>query len=102
MKSWAQPLTEALPWLALALAVVNVLLVVWLLLRRPGPSADQEALQAAQALQASTQILASLHSGNDRLERELRREISDTSRGGRQELAQSFATFQQTLVGQSA
>ena len=55
-----------------------------------------------QAQQTRTDLLTSLQTGNDRLERELRREISDTSRGGRQELAQSFATFQQALVGQSA
>jgi DNA recombination protein RmuC len=39
---------------------------------------------------------------NERLERELRREITESSRGGRQELTQSLATFQQTLVAQSA
>ena len=89
-------MTELLPWLAWALAVVNLLLLLWLVMRRP------DATAAEQAQQARAELLTSLHSGNDRLERELRREISDTSRGGRQELAQSFATFQQTLVGQSA
>ena len=83
-------------WLALALLVVNVSIGIWLALRSPDVSAGQ------QAQHARTELLASLNSGNDRLERELRREISETSRGGRQELAQSFATFQQTLVGQSA
>ena len=39
---------------------------------------------------------------NERLERELRREITESSRGGRQELTQSLATFQQTLVAQSS
>ena len=80
----------------MALAVVNLLLLLWLLLRRPDGTA------AEQSRQASANLLASLHSGNDRLERELRREISDSSRGGRQELAQSIATFQQALLGQSA
>ena len=89
-------MTELLPWLALALAIVSVLLLLWLLLRKPDGTA------AEQARQSRTELLASMQTGNDRLERELRREISDTSRGGRQELAQSFATFQQTLVGQSA
>ena len=82
-------------WLGLALLVVNVLIGLWLALRSP----DTRAAEQAQLARA--ELLASLQSGNDRLERELRREISDTSRGGRQELAQSFATFQQALVGQS-
>ena len=92
-------MTELLPWLAWALAVVNLLFLLWLVMRRPDATAAE---QAQEAQQARAELLTSLHSGNDRLERELRREISDTSRGGRQELAQSFATFQQTLVGQSA
>jgi DNA recombination protein RmuC len=86
-------------WIALALLVLNVLIGLiglWLALRKPDASAAQ------QAQQTHTDLLTSLQTGNDRLERELRREISDTSRGGRQELVQSFATFQQTLVGQSA
>jgi DNA recombination protein RmuC len=86
-------------WIALALLVLNVLIGLiglWLALRKPDASAAQ------QAQQTRTELLTSLQTGNDRLERELRREISDTSRGGRQELVQSFATFQQTLVGQSA
>jgi DNA recombination protein RmuC len=36
------------------------------------------------------------------MERELRHDIVESSRGGRQELSQSFATFQQTLVQQGA
>jgi len=47
-------------------------------------------------------LLAGLAAGNDKLERELRREIGDSARASRQELATSFATFQQTLVQQSA
>ena len=34
--------------------------------------------------------------------RELRREVTESARGGRQELAQNLATFQQTLVQQGA
>ena len=76
-------------WLALAALLLNLLLLVWLLLRRPAASGREE-------------LLAGLAAGNDRLERELRREISDSSRSSRQELATTFATFQQTLVQQSA
>lgn len=76
-------------WLALALLLANLLLLLWLLLRKPGDSGRNE-------------LLAGLSAGNDKLERELRREIGDSSRASRQELATSFATFQQTLVQQSA
>ena len=44
---------------------------------------------------------AELMAANERMERELRREISESSRGGRQELTQSFGSFQQALVQQS-
>ena len=77
-----------------------------------GPSALERTLQAAtekeheaahRAAEQNTQsALAALQMANERLERELRREITESSRGGRQELTQSLATFQQTLVAQSS
>jgi DNA recombination protein RmuC len=76
-------------WLALLLLLANLLLLVWLLLRKPAANGREE-------------LLAGLAAGNDKLERELRREITDSARSGRQELAGTFATFQQTLVQQSA
>jgi len=76
-------------WLALAALLLNLLLLLWLLMRRPAASGREE-------------LLAGLAAGNDRLERELRREISDSSRSSREELGTTFATFQQTLVQQSA
>ncbi len=76
-------------WLVLAALGLNLLLLVWLLLRKPAAGGGAD-------------VLAGLAAGNDKLERELRREISESSRSGRQELAASFATFQQTLVQQSA
>ena len=75
----------------MALLVVNLLLLVWLLLRQPADNG-----------QAGAELLAGMTAGHDKLERELRREISDNSRYSRQELATTFATFQQTLVRQSA
>jgi DNA recombination protein RmuC len=90
-------------WLVLALAVVNVLVVVWLAMRKPDAEVAQAALVAEQSRAAAqAEVLAQLRSSSERLERELRREISETSRGGRQEMGQSLATFQQTLVAQSA
>jgi DNA recombination protein RmuC len=76
-------------WLALFLLLVNLLLLVWLLVRRPPASSSNE-------------LLAGIAAGNDKLEREMRREIGDSARNSRQELATTFATFQQTLVQQSA
>ena len=79
-----------------ALAVVNALVLIWLALRKPDDSAAKQAEQTSTALQGFVQ------SSNDKVERELRREITESSRGGRQELTQAFATFQQTVVAQSA
>lgn len=77
------------PWILLALAALTFVLVVWLLLRKP-PAFDHSTL------------IATLGAANERIERELRREIGESSRGARQETAQSFATFQQALVQQGA
>ncbi len=73
-----------LPALAVV-AVIQLALLVWLLARRPPPPDHGELLAA-----------------NQRTERELRREIAESSRGARQETAQAFATFQQSLVMQGA
>ncbi len=79
---------SAVVWLVGALALLNLLLLVWLLLRKP-PDAGR------------TELLGAIGSTTERIERELRREISESSRGGRQELTQSFGSFQQALVQQS-
>ena len=79
-------------WLMIALGVANLLLLIWLLLRKPAEPSDT----------GRTELLATIAAGHDKLERELRREIGDNSRSSRQELATTFATFQQTLVQQSA
>ncbi len=79
-------------WLMVALLLANALLLVWLLVRQPARSTSD----------ANAELLAGIADGSDRLERELRREISGSSRSSREELATVFATFQQTLVRQSA
>ncbi len=79
-------------WLITGLLVAVLLLVglmLGLMLRKPDRSAQIE-------------LLAGLAAGHEKTERELRREIAETSRSSRQELASTFATFQQALVGQSA
>ncbi|WP_159272751.1 DNA recombination protein RmuC [Variovorax boronicumulans] len=75
-----------------ALAVVQLVLVIWLLARRPPPPDHSEMLG----------VLAAMGRANERTERELRHEIGESSRGARQETAQAFATFQQSLVQQGA
>jgi len=89
-------LNNMVVWWVLVLGVLNVLLLLWLLLRRPDNSQAQVAEQERAAM------LTAVQTGTERLERELRREISESSRGGRQELTQNLATFQQSLVQQGA
>ena len=74
-------------WLIAALALATLVLVIALLLRKP-PTRDA----------AHGQLLAA----SERLERELRREISESSRGARQELTHTLATFQEAVVKQGA
>ena len=78
----------------LLLALVNLVLVVWLLLRKPADVGGEAAAAVAAPLdKARNDLLAA----NERLERELRLEITGSSRGARQELAQSLALFQGNL-----
>ena len=76
-------------WILGALILANLVLLIVLLLRKPRVLVD--AGQAAELLAAS-----------ERVERELRREVSESSRGARQELTHTLATFQQALVRQGA
>ena len=76
-------------WITATLLLLNALLLVWLVVRQPGD-------------RVRTELLAALTAGHEKVERELRREISESARSSRQELASIFATFQQTLTQQSA
>lgn len=75
-----------------ALAVIQLVLVIWLL-ARPQPTPDHSDL---------LRVLATMGAASERTERELRHEIAESSRGARQETAQAFATFQRSLVQQGA
>lgn len=76
-------------WLLLALAALNLILVLVLLLRRPAPP--------------DATVLATVVDGAvDKAERSLRQELSDSARATRQESAQQLATFQQALLAQGA
>lgn len=74
-------------WIAIALGLAAVVMLAALLMRKP-PAQD-----AARA---------ELMAANERLERELRREISESLRGVRTELTHTLATFQEALVRQGA
>ena len=72
-------------WILLALLIVVLLLVLWLALRR----ADHGPVQA-------------LNDTLQHLERELRDEVARSAGGTRTEIAQTLATFQQTLLAQQS
>ena len=76
-------------YLLLVLLFVNLLLVGWLLFRKLPD-------------RTTPQIQALVLAGNDKIEREVRREIVDNGRANRHELSTTFATFQQTLTQQSS
>jgi len=78
-------------WIAVGVGVFNALLLVALLRRPSGNEAANLVLQ---------QSLQSMHEKLERIERELRTEIAESSRGGRQELTQNLALFQQSQVQQ--
>ncbi|MDP3701463.1 MAG: DNA recombination protein RmuC [Hylemonella sp.] len=79
-------------WALLVLGVLNLVLLLALVLRR----------EDAKSAQAGDLLRAELQAGSERLGRELRQEISESSRSSRLELTQNLATFQQTLVQQGA
>ncbi|MFM8823420.1 MAG: DNA recombination protein RmuC [Limnohabitans sp.] len=76
---------------AVLLAVLIGVFLIW----------RQLKLQAYDK-QELAQLTATLNAANERLERELRNAITESARGGRQELIQTLGTFQQSLVQQSA
>jgi DNA recombination protein RmuC len=71
-------------WFVTVLAVLNLLLLIWLALRRP-PADDS--------------LKTEMRAGSERLERELRDELGRSAQGTRQELVSTLANFQQTLTG---
>ena len=79
-------------WLLLALAALNVVVLLVLLLRRPEQGAQEALAGLAQLVRDSA----------ERSERGLRQDIAESGRAGRQESAQALAGFQQTLTSQAA
>ncbi len=82
----------------LGLSAVNTLawVALWFWLRARHNSAERAAKEAR------TGVVEALRGSAERLERDLRREIGESSRDARQELTQNLATFQQTMVQQGA
>ena len=74
-------------WVLAALGAANLALLAVLALRKP-PGDDT--------------LRAELLAANERLERELRREVDESSRGVRQELTHGLTQFQESLVRQAA
>jgi DNA recombination protein RmuC len=95
-------MTEWTGLAGVALGVVQLVLLVVLLRGRRGADSQTRDQEATQQEARRQEILARLQSSTERLERELRREVQESARSGRQELAQNLATFQQSLVQQGA
>ena len=75
-------------WILIALVLASLVLLFILVVRKPPVVTDSGR--------------AELMAASERMERELRREISESSRGARQELTLTLATFQEALVNQGA
>ncbi|MDR7304992.1 DNA recombination protein RmuC [Rhodoferax saidenbachensis] len=87
---------QGLEWVLVALAVLQLGLLAYGLMQRGRPvppTAQQEAQRQ--------ELLALVKTSSERLERELRREVTESARDGRQELSQNLALFQKALVEQS-
>ena len=104
-------------WASWALGGLNLLVLVFLLLRyRVSPEAqanriaellaekttEQTATQASMQTAWQQQQFAAAQAQIERLERELRTEISQSSVQGRQEAMHNLTLFQQSLLQQSA
>ncbi len=80
----------------LALALLNLLGLVWLATRGTDHAAAAEPLREAVQAAALAQ-----RDQAERAARDLRSELQDSARAGRTELQGTLATFQQTLLAQS-
>jgi len=95
-------MTEWMVVAGVALGLVQLVLLVLLLRSRNPYDPQVRAQELAQQEAQRQELLARLQSSSERVERELRREVQESARSGRQELAQNLATFQQSLVQQTA
>src|SRR5205085_575656 len=79
-------------WIQVALLALNLLLLLWLVLR---PARGPDLQKGLEALQQAGRADV------ERLERGLRAEVQTSAQGTRQELNQTLGLFQQTLTAQS-
>ena len=97
-------MNESMVWALLGLTLVTLLVAGWtaLALGSLRAGAAQAGLDAQLQHKALQDLRAQLQLGNERLERELRHEVTQSAQSARQELAQNLATFQQTMTQQGA
>ncbi len=88
-------MNDVLLWLVLAGIFLSCALTLWLGLRA------RDASHRA-AMQDKAELLSAVMAGSERLAREIRQELSESSRAARQESSATLATFQQTLTQQAA
>ncbi|HPW84913.1 MAG TPA: DNA recombination protein RmuC, partial [Rhodoferax sp.] len=74
-------------WPLLGMALLNLLALVWLARSQRGNGDDLEQQLQRKELQ---DLRVQLQAATERLERELRTEITESARGGRQELSQNL------------
>ncbi len=86
---------------ALILALLNLLLLIglftWIFWRLPN-TVERDQLLKQEQLAQHVDMKATLSTANERLERELRTQITESERGGRAEMAQSLGTIQTQLT----
>ena len=92
---------ETVLWVALALGLLNLLLLVALWLRRPRRPDDVPGRDELPQLLAPV-LERSVAQHGERLERGLRQELGEGARTTRQELGQSLDRFQAAVTSQSA
>lgn len=85
-------------WATLAVVQTVVLLAVWVYVRRPTGERPEQALERQRLHDAVLKTTEQV----GQLERELRRELSESARGQRQEVTQTLSTFQEALLRQSS
>jgi DNA recombination protein RmuC len=95
-------MTEWMVVAGVVLGLLQLVLLVLLLRSRTANDPQARAQETAQLEAQRQELLARLQSSSERVERELRREVQESARSGRQELAQNLAMFQKSLVQQAA
>jgi DNA recombination protein RmuC len=95
-------MTEWMVVAGVVLGLLQLVLLVLLLRSRTANDPQARAQETAQLEAQRQELLARLQSSSERVERELRREVQESARSGRQELAQNLAMFQKSLVQQTA